>query len=226
MPKRRDEIHKRWFFMQRDFAWLMYRYVGGAQLEVPHFELGAGDLVLVNHQALLDIPVFAEALRHTVPCIVTRRRYAHGIPLVSQILRAHDMPLVEPRDPIAPQLEMLRRVGREEDRPIVIFPEGRRTRDGRIRLFRAPGLKAILAGRKWQVYCFVLDGLTQVANLPEFARRLSSVKLDFEVLGPFEFDSTDESEMETFITDMHDRMCVRLEEMRGHNPAKTETETQ
>jgi len=193
--------------------WLIKR-VGGANIgELPVIPNEAGTLVLVNHQSLIDIPMAFAAVTPPYPKFVTRKRYARGVPLISYLLRVYEHPLVEPGRQVKDQLEMLANLAATDEHTIVIFPEGSRTRDGEIRPFRRPGLRALLTQRPMSVYIIVLDGLWRCARFADFLRTLHVIKPRIECVGPFSFSGSEE-ESEAFIDEMFQRMCDKLREMR------------
>jgi 1-acyl-sn-glycerol-3-phosphate acyltransferase len=217
-PQRRDAILYAW--IQRcaevTLRGILGR-VGGARFgAIPEIEARPGVLVLMNHQSLLDIPIAVKAVRGTYPWIVTRRRYAQGIPLVSHMLRLYNMPLVDPGRQSAEQFGDLARRGAEADRPLLIFPEGTRTRDGEIRPFKRGGLRALLPQRDWEVYLLVVDGFWQCAHLSEFVRGVAQVQGRFRLLGPFPTQAAS-VDPETFSEMMHTRMEEALALIRSES---------
>lgn len=214
-PSRRDSILTRWIrWCARITLRGLVQRLGGARIDpVPELSARPGMLVLMNHQSLLDIPIALQTIRQHYPWIVTRRRYASGIPLVSHMLRLYDMPLVDPGDRSSSQLEELAERARTADRPLLIFPEGGRTRDGQIRPFKKAGLRAILPQRRWEVYLLVVDGYWRCARLADFARTVHRVRGRSRLVGPFpyvpESDAPDD-----FTAEMRRRLQRELAALR------------
>ena len=215
MPPNREAILDRWPAGIRRITIGILRHVGGAKINnVPPIPAEPGMLFVVNHQSLLDLAVVFEFIEGTYPKVISRRRYGRGIPLVSHMLRFWEHPLVDPGSHSEPQLVMLREVAAKGTHPLIVFPEGSRTRDGSIRPFRTAGLRAILPVRPWTVYLVVLDGFWQCAKFQDLVKKISSVRAEVRVAGRFSFSSTDEAEVDAFIASLHSRMCDTLEEMR------------
>jgi len=215
-PGARDRILYVWM---RGVAALILRgvigVVAGARIEVPAPVRGTtGTLILMNHQSLLDIPLGILAVRDRSPLIVTRRRYARGIPLVSHMLRLYDMPLVEPGSRTREQVDRLAEVARSAERPMVLFPEGHRTRDGGIRPFKRGGLEAILEQRTWETHVLVVDGFWRCGRLADYVSNIGGVRGRALRLGPFRFDPTVETASE-FSDRMHVEMVEGLAGLRG-----------
>jgi len=188
---------------------------GGVRLEsgarIPGRE---GVLVVGNHQSLLDIPLVVRALPDSYPRIVTRRRYARGIPLVSHLLSLTRSPLVDPEKPAGAQVDELGRIARAAEHPIVIFPEGHRSRDGSLRPFRRGGLGAILAARPWTVHLLVVDGLWKAGRFADLAGALSGLRGRAVACGPFAWPGPG-ADAGAFLDDMERRMAAELARMRS-----------
>ncbi|MEQ9569320.1 MAG: lysophospholipid acyltransferase family protein, partial [Longimicrobiales bacterium] len=209
-PSRRHRILTSW---QQALARLMLwsaRVVGGASHgEIPRIPGGPGTLVLMNHQSLMDIPLVVRTLQDTYPRIVTRARYARGKPLISHMVRLYQYPTVDPGATVRAGLEDLREQTASSPVPVVIFPEGTRTRDGNLSKFRRMGLRAILGGRSWQVWIVAVDGWWEAARLDDFLTNISSVEGRMSVAGPFTSPEPGES-VGAFIADMEQRMSALL----------------
>ena len=173
-----------------------------------------GLLVLMNHQSLLDIPLVFACFTDGYPMVVTRERYRTGYPLVSHMIRLYGHPTVRPGEHAAVQLEALRRTAATCDRPVVIYPEGSRTRDGEVRPFKTAGLKAILSARRWSVHVVVGDGLWAMARVGGFVGHVSSARIHLEDAGPFAFDP-EKDDVDTFCAAMEKEMVRKLAEMRA-----------
>lgn len=215
-PARRDAILSGWIrFMARLTLHGLVSGVGGAKIpELPRLPDRGKVLILMNHQSLLDIPLAVLSLESRYPWFVTRRRYARGIPVVSHMLRLYGFPLVEPGQDSAEQTARLAAHAQGADRPMLIFPEGHRTRDGRIRPFRRGGASAILATGDWEVYAVVVDGFWRCGRIQEFTAEISSVRARTTCLGPFSHDPDRESSA-AFLERMRRTMVEALEELRA-----------
>jgi 1-acyl-sn-glycerol-3-phosphate acyltransferase len=123
-------------------------------------------------------------------------------------------PTVRPGELAGARLDTLRRVAETAERPVVLYPEGTRSRDGRIRPFKRAGLRAILGARIWSVHVVVGDGMFGVADLSGFLNRAGRTTIRVESAGPFRFDHR-KDDAESFISKMEGVMTAKLAEMRG-----------
>lgn len=217
VPRHRIPALTRW---QRFMAWWVMTFVsriGGARLpRVPSIPATGDTLVLMNHQSVLDIPLVVASLQEAYPRIVTRKRYARWIPLISQMVRLYQYPLVDPsanpRD-TKKMLAGIRDAARETDVPLAFFPEGTRTKDGEIGPFRTTGLKLVLRQRTWRVWILVADGFWQRAKLTHFLSGMHDIDGHIGLVGPFEWTDP-RGDSEAFIEQMRTVMIEELDRMR------------
>jgi 1-acyl-sn-glycerol-3-phosphate acyltransferase len=113
------------------------------------------------------------------------------------------------------ELEALRKIARASTLPILIYPEGHRTRDGEIRPWKRAGLDTFLSTREWSVYVVVVDGLWHVARLTDFVRNISRVRCRVEAVGPFQYDGRNRAGHDEFVNELHRVMCDKLRDMRA-----------
>lgn len=103
-------------------------------------------IIVANHQNMYDIAFLVSEVRSKVVMFVAKKQLARGIPTVSLLLRIRNGILIDRdsgRDAIsvlrdfAPKLE-------KEKLCCVIFPEGTRAKDGKLKPFKRLGLKVLL----------------------------------------------------------------------------------
>jgi 1-acyl-sn-glycerol-3-phosphate acyltransferase len=221
-PRRRIAVFGRWQHAMAHLVLQPLRWIGGAQIPaLPRIPGEEGTLILMNHQSVLDIPLVVGSLASGYPRIVTRQRYLRWIPLISHMVRLYQYPVV--RSAANPgetrrMLGELQDAARHTDVPLVIFPEGTRTKDGEIGPFMTTGLRLILRQRPWTVYILVADGFWQRAKLKHFIGGMSAIRGRISVTGPLAWtdprgDSTE------FVETVRDVMVTRLAELREGAPA-------
>src|SRR5262249_21350944 len=152
------------------------------------------------------------------PRMVAHARYGRGIPLVSHMISLYGHILVQPGRTGRQELDALAETARASTLPILIFPEGHRTRDGAIRPWKRAGLDTLLSAREWDVYVVVVDGLWRVARLTDFVRNLSHVRCRAEMVGPFRYDGRDRETHDEFVSELRRVMVAKLEEIRATTP--------
>ena len=105
-------------------------------------------LILSNHQSLVDIAVLAYAFpRHNVR-FVAKKELGRGVPGISFMLRNGGHALIDRRGSFREsqaKLIQLARFSRREPVCPAIFPEGTRSREGRVKKFHSAAVRTILA---------------------------------------------------------------------------------
>lgn len=117
-------------------------------------------LIVTNHQSLADIPVLIYAFPGHSVRFVTKRELGLGIPMVSLFLRAGHHALISRKRDFGRgrrQLVKLARRAEGAHSPIV-FPEGTRSRSGRLAAFQSGAFRTVLENAQMPVLSVALDG--------------------------------------------------------------------
>lgn len=118
-------------------------------------------LLISNHQSLFDIPLFMCFFKEKAVRFVAKDTLGRHIPLVSEMLRAHEHCLV-PRK--AKPMEAMRYMGDFGKRCVerkqipILFPEGSRTKDGNVGKFYSAGFRKLTEATGLPVVVCALDG--------------------------------------------------------------------
>lgn len=218
LPNRRDGILAAWQQLMALTVLGPTRFIGGADTgDIPQVPARSGDLILMNHQSLFDIPLVVRSVRPGYPRIVTRARYASGKPLISHMVRLYQYPTVNPRATGPAELAKLAEETASSPVPVVIYPEGTRTRDGSLGRFKRSGLRAILPVKDWRVWLVVADGYWECAKLADFRQNVSDIQGAVRVVGPLEGPGAGASrqEVDEFIRSVESRMGGLLGDLRA-----------
>ncbi len=219
-PRWRGALLRPWLRGHARATLALARALAGVRVSVDGAIAAGSAIVVMNHQSLLDIPIGLCLVRDPYPLIPTRERYARGIPGISPLVRLAGFPAVsQGRALTRAELQALTaaadQVARGE-RSLLIFPEGHRTRDGRIGRFMRSGLRLVLRRARRPVYCVVADGATASRTLADALTRFAHSDVRVTVLGPFAPpESTDDAEVDAFIDQLHGRMTDALARLRG-----------
>lgn len=111
-----------------------------------HLPPGRPLLIVTNHQSIYDIPPIVWNLRRHHPLFVAKKELSRGVPFVSYVLRHSGAALIDrgnSRQAIKAIAEMAKLAQRER-LSMVIFPEGTRSKDGRLKTFAWKGLATML----------------------------------------------------------------------------------
>ena len=125
-----------------------FRLTGGfTSAEGTHHAVkGKPYIIVSNHQSMFDISMISEYLAHLQPRYVSKRENARYIPGVSYNLKHGGSALIDRKNPEQAR-EAIGTVAKRmiaEGWSVVIFPEGTRSRDGKMKPFREGGLKALI----------------------------------------------------------------------------------
>ncbi len=103
-------------------------------------------ILISNHQSMFDVPIFGGLLLTNYPKYVSKRSLARGIPSISYNLRAGGNALIDRGDREQAQREIRALGERAQERGVsaVIYPEGTRSRDGRLGKFKPAGTVTLL----------------------------------------------------------------------------------
>lgn len=123
--------------------------IGGTRLVVeqsPQILPHTGYILVSNHQSLFDIPIFGGLLFSNYPKYISKRELGRWLPSVSFNLTHGGNAIIDRGDPVQARAA-IREMGEAAERrnvAVVIFPEGTRSRDGRLKSFRSGGLGELL----------------------------------------------------------------------------------
>lgn len=114
----------------------------------PAIEPRTGYAIISNHQSMFDIVLIGGLLFTNFPKYVAKKELGRGLPSISLNLRWGGNVLIDRKDraqAVAAISEMTETAQRRNV-SVAIFPEGTRSRDGRLKTFRRAGSRALLEG--------------------------------------------------------------------------------
>jgi 1-acyl-sn-glycerol-3-phosphate acyltransferase len=103
-------------------------------------------IIVSNHQSYYDIPPLAWGLRRHFPKYISKIELGKGIPSISYNLRKGGSALID-RKNRSQSIKEIITFGRQVEAnkySACIFPEGTRSKDGKVRKFKAGGLGTLL----------------------------------------------------------------------------------
>ncbi|NQU02695.1 MAG: 1-acyl-sn-glycerol-3-phosphate acyltransferase [Syntrophaceae bacterium] len=103
-------------------------------------------ILISNHQSMFDIPPIIWGFRNHHPKFISKIALGKSIPSVSYNLRHGGSVLIDRNKPrqAVKEIEKLGRYIENNNYTASIFPEGTRTKDGKMKTFRSEGVKALL----------------------------------------------------------------------------------
>ena len=103
-------------------------------------------IIVANHQSTYDIPAILWLFRKNHPKFISKKSLGKHIPSISYNLRHSGSAIIDRKNPTQAIKEIIR-LGQfieKNNYSACIFPEGTRTRTGRLRTFQAGGIKTLL----------------------------------------------------------------------------------
>ena len=145
------------------------------EYESPLFGLPEQFVLVTNHQSLVDIPVLIATFRPHHLKFVAKRELLRGVPSVSKSLRYSDQAFIDRTGPFHGSHVALLRLAAATAGPqhgaggsAVIFPEGTRSRDGRLRRFHTAGFRVLAREMHLPVVVAAVDGGWRMRSLAAF----------------------------------------------------------
>ncbi|MCF8713747.1 1-acyl-sn-glycerol-3-phosphate acyltransferase [Joostella atrarenae] len=103
-------------------------------------------IIVANHQSMYDISPIIWHMRKHHPKFISKKELGKGIPSISYNLRHGGSALIDRKDreQALKAIINLANYAKDNNRSVVIFPEGTRSRDGKPKPFQTGGLKILL----------------------------------------------------------------------------------
>lgn len=124
-------------------------------------------IIVANHQSLLDIVAIVVGFRKNHPKFVSKKELAKGIPSVSYNLRHGGSVLID-RKKGAQSVKDIMMLGKHIEATnysASIFPEGTRTKDGKIKTFQPAGIASLIRSAPSAIIVpFAIDGFEIMRN--------------------------------------------------------------
>lgn len=152
------------------------KLLGGLRTEFQRFSgaLPRVFMIVSNHQSLADIPAITLGFSHHGVRFVAKRELGRGIPYISRSLRFGMSALVSRTRDFGEGQNELRKLGALSKEGIcpLIFPEGTRSKTGRVREFFSGAVRVILERHPMPVLSVAVDGGHSIATIPRLLLHL------------------------------------------------------
>jgi 1-acyl-sn-glycerol-3-phosphate acyltransferase len=139
-------------------------WILGARIRYEGFDklpTGRPLIVVANHQSTWDVPVVVWAFRKHHPKFISKIELGKGIPSISYNLRHGGSALIDRKNGGQSIKELIKLGQRIEKNNYCacIYPEGTRSKDGKVKKFQSGGVKTLMkASPSAVVVPFVIDG--------------------------------------------------------------------
>ena len=131
------------WFLLRCLHFLAVRYTFEKPVDLPK---NAPVIIVSNHQSMNDIPPLIWFLRAYHVKFISKKELGKGLPSVSYNLRHGGSVLIDRSNPVqaVSAIKSMATYIETNNRSVVIFPEGSRSRDGVPKPFKSKGLKTLI----------------------------------------------------------------------------------
>ncbi len=174
-------------------------------------------LILSNHQSLMDIVVYLVYFADKEVRFVAKDSLSK-VPMVGKMLRSQGHCMIPRHGSSSQAMEALKkfgeRVSRNERILPLIFPEGTRSKDGRLSKFYAAGFRMLESTVKLPVAVCALDGGWRLSNLLRIVSNLSKGVYRVKVLKVYDCPQGKEAEKQ-ILAESYDLIEAQLKEWRA-----------
>ncbi len=150
------------------------RFTMGLRMRMDVDETDMPDRILIvsNHQSVMDIVAIMAAFSGHPVRFVAKQELGRWFPAVSRVLRVQRHALISRRGDFGSAMRQIERLGRtiRPGEGAVIFPEGTRSRDGKVRTFHSGAVRRLHASQSLPVVSVAVDGGWRFARMQDLRR--------------------------------------------------------
>ncbi len=187
-----------------NFALIHSLKILGAKITFRGFEKVPHDrpiIIVANHQSTLDIPPVVVGFRKNHPKFISKIELGKGIPSISYNLRHGGSVLIDRKNPrqSVKDILMLGKQVEQNNYAACIFPEGTRTKNGKIRSFMPAGIASLIKTAPTALIVpFAIDGNYELMKNGYYPMTFG-VHLKYTVLDPIDPKDIDSTELAQMI---------------------------
>ncbi len=166
-------------------------YILGCRVKFSGFEKIPANrplIIVANHQSMYDIPAVVHGFRKHYPRFISKIELSKHIPSISYNLKHGKSALID-RKHGAQAVKEIFRLGQliqQHNQAACIFPEGTRSKDGKVKRFMPAGVNTLLRAAPAAVIVpFVIDGHSRLMEKGYFPLQFGQ-KITYTVLDPIE----------------------------------------
>ena len=145
-------------------------------------------IIVSNHQSTFDIPPIVWGFRKFHPKFVSKKELGKGIPSISYNLRHGGSALIDRKNPRQSVVEIVK-LGKhieQENYSASIFPEGTRSKTGKVKVFQHAGIASLLKYAPSALLVpLVINGNSKLMEKGYFPLAFGTM-LNYTVLSPIE----------------------------------------
>ena len=171
-------------------------YIMGCRIKFSGLEnvpAGRPIIIVANHQSLYDIPAIVHGFRKHYPKFVSKAELGKNLPSISYNLKHGKSALIDRKNGAQSVKEIFKlgKLIQQHNYAACIFPEGTRSKTGKVKKFKSVGINTLLrAAPNSIIIPFVIDGHSKMMPKGMFPLKFGE-KINYTALAPIEPENTD-----------------------------------
>jgi 1-acyl-sn-glycerol-3-phosphate acyltransferase len=217
-PEKAYEYYKKDFEHKCTAGCRMLSFFSGLKFDIElKNNLPENFIIISNHQSLADIIIIGYAFKEYNVKFVAKKSLKYNAPLISIYLRTGKHAFVGQRDNFKTtikEFEKLAALAESNKVCPVIFPEGTRSRDGKLGVFHSAALKLICRFTDLPIVSVALDGGFNFSNIYGFINASSKITYRLKVLNVYS-SPEDKAGVNTLIDKIRTEIDLQLSKWRN-----------
>jgi 1-acyl-sn-glycerol-3-phosphate acyltransferase len=170
-------------------------------------------ILITNHQSLADIPVLAYTFRHHLLGFVAKSELRRGLPAISFALRKGAHALISRKGDFRSAHRQLGRLagGAQQGICPVIFPEGTRTRTGRVGRFHSAALRTVSRQAALPILSVALHGGLRIARFKDLLRNLRGCLYRVKLMRVYAPSGAGRGQVQGILTEAQQQISAQVE---------------
>jgi 1-acyl-sn-glycerol-3-phosphate acyltransferase len=173
-------------------------------------------MILSNHQSLADIPILTFVFSGHIVGFVAKRELRRGFPSVSVALRKGRHALISRTGAFTQARRELVRLARHSSEGVcpVVFPEGTRSRSGRVNAFHSAAVRTILDERQMPIVSVAVDGGYRIAGIRGLTANLRGCIYRLKLLSLYP-ETGQRGRIKDILESSHKEISLQVEQWRN-----------
>lgn len=173
-------------------------------------------MIIANHQSLADIPILVHSFPGRHVRFVAKKELKYGVPAISFTLRKAQHALVNRKGDFRSarkELIKLARLARRQAVCPTVFPEGSRSRSGKVGRFHSAAVRTILDRCPMPVLSVAIDGGWRISRLTDMIRNFRGCTYRVRLLSLYP-PVRERGRIQAMLQKAHDEIKRQVEEWR------------
>ena len=189
-----------------------------------NLELPDTFMLISNHQSIQDIPLLIWSFPEHDLRFSAKDSLFRWVPMVSIMLRTQQHGKINRRGGAAETMKTLERVAMKSQKGYcpVVFPEGTRSRDGKVGTFHLGAVRKMLSVSPIPVVTAAIEGGWRVGDVEGLVKNMNDFNYHVRVLKVYDTPSS-KSEIQTIVEEAHTEITETVMAWRQADDASPKT---